>query len=439
MRTQTAFAILFVVTILVSGCSSLRKSANSIARSLHLVEHVEVKAPPKEAPSSYKSAMGLLEDSKFAEALEAFDAFGKAEPASPYSQAAILNSGRALEGLGRWSEATERYRAVVRVTANARKLQAMALYRLSICHEALGDDLQVVATLNDLLSRMEELPPEMARAELPARLATAYARVGNFDRAIDFYRQAENGIAKLRQEAGDDVPEWLPRTLFFMGELSRRSPTWAEFESSMRPLGRGQVYLLQAAELEAAPWSEKAADELIGTYSNLWTAIASAPVPSEGDPLLATRALQLKQWERSILLLDSLAELRARILPREAATRSAAAKRIAKAMEDLEKEIGKLLLERPAGEGLTREALLRRQSVRAKVVAPNDALERRFIETSREVPPLKKMKPDAPRVKSFPKKKKSEQFIESPTPAPTAPPASSPTPIPTAPPEDPNL
>lgn len=434
--------LLVVSLFFSSGCSLLRKSANKIAKSLHIVEHTELKPAPKEAPASYKAAMVLLEDSKFADAFEAFDAFVKAEPASPYTQAALLNEGRALEGLGRWTEAAEKYRAVVRATANARKLQAMALYRTSFCHEALGDDQKVVATLNDLLSRAEELPPEMARAELPARLATAYARVGNFDRAIDFYRSAENGIAKLRQEAGDEVPEWLPRTLFFMGELSRRAPNWSEFETSLRPLARGQVYLLQAAELSSAPWSDKAAEELITTYNGLWSAITSAPLPSEGDPVIATRALQAKQWERAILLLDVMAELRARMLPKEAGKQSAAAKSIVKALAELENNISVLLLERPAGEGLTREALARRQGIRGRVVSPSDALEKKFIETSREVPKLQKLgKKEAPRAKTLPQKKKS-QFLEAtptPTPAPTPPPEPVPQVAPTAPPEDPNL
>lgn len=437
MRTLLGFLV--IVSLSVCSCSLMRKSANKLAQSLHIVEHTELKAPPKEAPEAYKKAMELLEDSKFADAYEALDAFVKAEPASPYTQAAILNQGRALEGLGRYNDASDKYRAVVRTTANARKLQAMALYRSSFCHEALGDDQQVVATLNDLLTRSEELPPEMARAELPARLAAAYARVGNFDSALEFYRRAENGIAKLRQEAGDEVPDWLPRTLFFMGELTRRSPNWAEFEASLRPLARGQVYLLQAAELSAAPWSDRASDELVATYGALWSAITSAPTPSEGDPVIATRALQSKQWERSILLLDVMAELRARVLPKEAAKQSEPAKRIMKALTELENEISKLLLQRPAGEGLTREALARKQSVRGRVVSPSDMLEKKFIETSREVPRLQKITKEVPRAKSLPSKKKvSTQFIEpaaptSPTPIPTPEPAA------TAPPEDPNL
>ncbi len=431
--------ITVVVTVaFVSGCSLMRKSTDQLLQKLQLVEHVDVKPPPKEAPADYKKAMELLEDSKFQEAHDAFDAFVKAQPVSPYSQAALLNTGRALEGLGRPTEASEKYRAVIRGTTNARRLQAMALYRLSFCHEALGDDQQVVASLHDLLARVNELPPEMANAELPARLATAYARVGNFDRALDFYRQAESGIARLRQESGDDVPEWLPRTLFFMGELSRRQPSWLDFEASLRPLARGQVYLLQAAELSAAPWSERAADELVTTYASLWNSIATASAQAGGDPLIARRALQVKQWERAILLLDTLAELRARVLPADSANRSEHAKKVLNAADELENKISLLLLERPAGEGLTREALLRKQSVRGKVVEPSDSLERRFIEKVREVPVLKRIKKDPPRPKALPKKKElglKNQIL--PAPAPTPNPV--PVPAPTTPPEDPNL
>ena len=311
MKRFALVPISFVVLGLAS-CSTMKSGVDKFARAFHIIEHVEVKEVPVNAPPEYRQALQSLAAGQFEQASQQLDAFLKANPASPWTQAATLNSGRALEGLEEWSDASERYHSVVRATPEAKKLQAMALYRLSVCEEALGDDQQVVAVLNDLLPRSSELPPETAAAELPARLASAYARVGIFDRALDFYRKAENGIAKLRQAAGDKVPEWLPRTLFDMGAMSRHKPAWDEFEISLRPLARGQVYLLQAAELQVEPWATQAADEIIATYNSLWNVVASAAPERGGDPVLAKRALQLRQWDRAILLLDNLAELRAR-------------------------------------------------------------------------------------------------------------------------------
>jgi tetratricopeptide (TPR) repeat protein len=372
-----------VMTLASHSCSSLHRAATSLVRPGEMVEHI-TGASPKEAPDLYKKAVSDLEVQNFSAALEGFDTFIRQNPASAWTQAATLNSGRALEGLLRWQEAANRYRLVVQSTAKAPKLQAMALYRLSFCHEALGDDTQVVVSLNDLLQRSNSLPREVATAELPARLAGAYARVGNFDRAQEFYRRAEAGISRLRQEAGGKLPEWLPRTLFLMGETSRRQLSWADFETSIRPLARGQVFLLQAAELGQSPWSDRAADDLIAVYKDLFNTIEQAPIPP-GDALLAKRALQKKQWTRIGLLIDLMAELRARALPEAKA--SAQSQKIQTYLNQLDKRIQLFLTERPAGEGLTEEGQLRKKNQGTLKVIPDDnSLEQSFIKKSREAP-----------------------------------------------------
>jgi tetratricopeptide (TPR) repeat protein len=386
-------AIPIICLCLLSACSTSSRIAESAPSSLHnsaQIDDPRVEASLEGAPSAYRQALDLLSREKFDEALIQLEMFLRDMPTSRWTQATRLNIGRALEGLGRFTEAGERYREVIRATTPNSRLQAAALYRLSFCSEALGNDQQVVAVLSDVVNRGSLLSSEVIRAEVPARLAAAYARVGNFDRAVDFYRQAEAGILRLRREWGDQkVPEWLPRTLFYMGNMSLRQATWNDFETSMRPLARGQVYLLQSAEYEIAPWSQKAAEELILVYRGLWNVIERAPEPELGDPLMARRALQEAQWDRAILLQESLRELRARAQPYpEGAEPGPSAMQVFSFATDLEAKITKLLLQRPFGEGLTSEAFERRKRVRARVITPDDALERLFMRNSREIPNL---------------------------------------------------
>jgi tetratricopeptide (TPR) repeat protein len=366
------------------GCSSLHKAATSVVHfAIHdgVAEHTQGPAPT-DAPELYREGVASLAAANFEEALKSFDRFIQQNPASPWSQAAGLNSGRALEGLKNWQEAAHRYQQVVTATAKAPRLQAMALYRLSNVHEALGDDTQVVADLNDLVSRTRFLPQEIAEGEMPARLAAAYARAGNFEKAQSFYQKAEVGLARLRQASGDTVPEWLPRTLFLMGETSHSQLSWADFETFLRPLTRSQIYLLQAAELGESPYSDRAALELISVYNDLFSTIESAPV-SMGDPLLAKRALQHKQWERAALLIECLTDLRARALPEYAHVPQV--EKIQAALNSIDQKIAALLEERPAGEGLTAAAIARRQARILKTEASDDSLERQFLKSSREV------------------------------------------------------
>lgn len=419
---RLAVALIAVASLSV-GCSSLHSKVSSFF-SGGLADHASG-AVPTEAPADYRAGVDALQSGNFAGALDHFDRFTQQNSASPWSQAALLNSGRALEGLKRWSEAAARYRQVVgATTGRAPRLQAMALYRLSFCHEALGDDPQVVADLNDLISRSGSLPVEIAQGEMPARLAAAYARVGNFERAQEFYRRAEAGIAKLRQSSGSNLPAWLPETLFLMGESSRRQLSWADFESSLRPLARNQIYLLQSAELGQAPWSDKAADELIGIYNDLITTIEGAPLPT-GDPIVSRRRLQQMQWTRVGLVNDTLQDLRARMVP--GAKTVAAVVKIQSGLKAVEKRITHLLNERPAGEGLTAAAAARKKSgAKLQTLQPdNDSLEQQFLQSGRQAPSTA-LTPATP-----------------PPPPETRPPAETPDPIRASPPtptsEDPNL
>ena len=372
--------------------ASLHQTALQVGKKLNIIDDVSVK-PPSEAPTAYKTAVALLNEEKFEPSLNALDTFLQIDPTSPWTQAATLNSGRALEGLSRWSEAVDRYRAVAAATGDAPKLQAMALYRLSFCFEALGDEQAVVATLHDLLPRVRYLPGEIAGAELPARLAGGYARVGSFDEAVEYYKQAESGILRLRKEShqtgGKDLPEWLPRTLYYMGSMALQQLNWDNFETALRPLARSQVYLLEASELGVEPWSSRAAKDLMGTYNQLWTAIQNAPVEAS-DPLYALRAVQEKQWDRAILILDSVHELKARKLPSAALVTEPAepARQIAGFLNELETRVQKLLAERPIGEGLTKESIERHQEIRGQVVTPDDSLERRFLHDAKKYSPI---------------------------------------------------
>lgn len=373
-----AFALL-----IASSCGTLRKSTSKVARALGITQDI-YDVPLPGAPEEYKRALALLQDRRFEEALAILEEFIREEPASHYAQAAALNAGRALEGLGRWTEAGERYRSVaVACDRIAPKLQSMALYRLSFCHEALADDPATVAVLRDLLGRVTQLPDEIGRAELPARIAAAYARVGNFEEAIKYYANAESGIIQLKRRHGSDVPQWLPRTLYFMGSMSVRRVTWDDFETALRPLGRGQSYLLQSAELGMSPWSDRAAQDLMTTYQGLWNTLQAAPFPPSSDPIVSRRQVQERQWDRASLVLEKLTELRARFFKDP----SEQSKGIASFSADLEKEIRKLLEQRPAGEGLTPESMNRRRRLRGQVIAPDNSLERRYLESTKPTLP----------------------------------------------------
>jgi len=391
----SAVAVFLSFGVFLGACASLKKAETSSAQSPSIIELIWTELPfhkEPDVPKDLRRALKALNESQYEEALALFERYMWKEPTSPYTQSAQLNAGRALEGLGRWSEAIERYRSVAVATEGvAPKLQAMALYRMAFCYEALGEDQLNIATLIDVSNRSAYLPEEVATAEVPARLAASYARAGNFDMALKYYNAAERGIVRLKRLAAEDkekMREWLPRTLYYMGTMSLRRVSWDDFESALRPLAYGQTYLLESAEWGMEPWSDRAAKDLISFYSDLWRVIETAPVPTGvEDPVVARREVQARQWARSASVMEYIQELRARIPPQVlegGAPSSSQVKTILEFLSALDGRIEKLLAQRPAGEGLTPESLERLSRIRGQVISPDDSLERIYIESLRK-------------------------------------------------------
>ncbi len=345
------------------------------------------------APKLYQAGVAALQRQEYAIALADFDRFRSEESPTRYSQVSVYNSGVALEGLQNWEEARRRYRQVIGATdmKNTPRLQVLAIYRLSFCNEALGDDAGTIAALTDAMNRRSFLPREVGRAELPARLASAYSRIGNYDRALEFYAEAEKSLTALRREADPkNLPDWLGETLFHMGHMAIRKITWADYDGLIRPLRRAQYYLLQAAETGIQPWSMRASDEAIGLYSELWSAIENVPaVSSDEDPVMVRRTLQERQWEMAANLIETIRDLRVYQLPQEKSPGEAIDK-IFTFTKDLENRAFALLSQRPAGEERTAESQARLDKIRGRVVAPNDSLEKEYQKQRKNLPVKKK-------------------------------------------------
>ena len=338
------------------------------------------------APTLYVQAVDNLRSRQLADARLQLERFLKQEPASRWTIAARVNLGLALQSLELWSEALLQYRvAAVSGERAAPALQITALYGMVGCYEALGDDRAAIAALHDLLNsnRRAALPPEFAQAELPGRLAAAYSRIGNSEASLEYYNIAEAGISAMRARQQDKPAKWLGQTLYLVGRISLDSINWQNFETVLRVLDRSQMYLVQAAELAQQPWSEQAAQDLIGTYRNLWTVIENPPASSLSDPVLAERDIQEKKWTVAGMLLDELQLLKAYELPPPERTSPSADKIFAFA-DELQKKINAVLMKQPAGEGLTPESLQRRETIRGRVMHPDSTLEGQYLREHEE-------------------------------------------------------
>ena len=185
----------------------------------------------------------------------------------------LFNSGVAYEGMGECKKASERYRQVARSSATKfKRIEGEALFRLSLAYECMGQDAKTVTALIDAKRRGKDLSFETVNAEIPARMAAAYARLGSRAKAMEYFNLASQGLkATVARGAGHVHKDLLARTLFLMGKLSptQRSAS-VDPGSYLQSLSMQQAYLLQAMEFNKAPWSGKAEDDLKTGYRNIW-------------------------------------------------------------------------------------------------------------------------------------------------------------------------
>ncbi len=222
---------------------------------------------------AFSRGMQALEAENYSAAAEIFDRLLVQQPATELDLVTLYNAGAAREGLGECKQALDRYRRVVKSSAGKfNRIEAEALYRASLMYECLEQDTKAIPAMIDARKRSKELSVEIRAAELPARLAAAYARIGNRARALHYFNEAGRGLKRVVSLDGQSQQiERVSRTLFFMGRLS---PTQRKAEvepiAFLKSLAVQQPYLLQSIELNHSQWSNKSTEDLRTAYDNLW-------------------------------------------------------------------------------------------------------------------------------------------------------------------------
>ena len=252
--------LIFVLGLALAACAQRQVALESELRS-------------EASQLDFDRGMRFLEQEDFAAAAETFDRILVAHPASENDLVTVFNSGVAREGLGQCQKALDRYREVVRGSAGKfARLEGQALFRSSLMYECLGQDRKALTALLDAKKRAASLPIEIERAELPARLAAAYSRLGNQAKALEYFNMATGGLKVIlaSSQASRKQKETLARTLYFMGRLNP-SQRLAEVEpiAFLQSLSMQQPYLLHSVEMGNANWSQRAQQDLTTAYENI--------------------------------------------------------------------------------------------------------------------------------------------------------------------------
>jgi len=304
-----------------------------------------------------------LEQGHLEKARELFEAFKVKHEFSPFYQKAQLGQARALEQMGLWSEAAGLFKNMVESTRTTQpEIAGEALYQSSYCYEALGDEARVLASLNDALRMGEALRPEVRWAEIPARMAASYNRMGRLTEAKKSLAEAESGIQKIRSTMGEKLGnKELSRIYLQMGSLSTNQLSFESFQSALETLKVVQTFALRSIEFNDPVYSTKALEGLKINYRDLYLQVQQVPFNSTLDVGAAKREQTERKTKMSAGLLMAIQLLRQSAMPAntsvQASDSNPLSAQLVDYLKDLEDKLVGFLNSRGTINELTPEAL----------------------------------------------------------------------------------
>lgn len=245
----------------------------------------------------FEDANRLLDDKQYEAAAKAFDQLRVANPTSQLDYFIIFNAGIAYQSMNDCVTAAERYRQVIRLTSKLPKTQTLARLRLGDTLICMGDDKKAMVTLVEVYNNRKHLTPEVGEAEVPARLAAAYAREGNKKMAERYFKLAEAGLAKVRASKNmpKDQRDIMARTLFLMGNMGQLNPKTLTGDDYLTTVKSLQKYLYQAVEMNVSDWSQEASRQIIEAYDKAWHYLDAEEAVTSNDKLLDERRVREKK------------------------------------------------------------------------------------------------------------------------------------------------
>ena len=272
---KTHFEFAFVLALILCGCAH---NPTSDYQAYQQRQQTIIK--------QFNNANKILDDGRYAEAAKAYDSITLNDPVGQLDLIIIYNAGLAYYQAGDCKTAGERLRGVVRLAGNmAPPIKYRALMQLADVYTCLGDNAKTITTLIEASGGRQVLPPDIVLAEIPARLAGAYARVGNAREAKRYYQKAERGLDELSatlDRRRDRVPE-IAQILIGMGNMQELKPRSLKSEQYLASLRALQKYLFKAVELNVPNSSQAAADQIAQAYDGVWYYIDTDNATTKSD------------------------------------------------------------------------------------------------------------------------------------------------------------
>ncbi len=214
-----------------------------------------------------------LDQGLFEEARLGFQEFQFKFPNSNLKMQASIGLARAHFGLKNWDSAKNQYQRVIQSSTDP-KIRGLALFYLSFCFEAEGDDLRQLTSLKDAENLAASMPPEIGEVLLPSRLGIYYKNKHDLEKAQNYLKRAEKGM-QLR--GGKKIPA---HNYLEMGQNLMPSDPKENLKLYVENLKWRQIFLLNAIEADDPKWSSQSLLEIKKSYGGLISMLNPKSDPS---------------------------------------------------------------------------------------------------------------------------------------------------------------
>jgi tetratricopeptide (TPR) repeat protein len=285
--------LLILLSIGLWGC----QSAKDLFQSPRKVDESLRKAQEVRILKAEKSLAGL----DYLDSENQFKDYLKEYPVSVYTAHAYYGLARSLEFQEKWPEAIEVYRILAQQARELRpELSALAMYRLSYCYEALGDEVRTQATLMDAEGMALHLPMAVREVEIPARKAASLLRRGDFQAARKLLVKLNESVPAVFNLGESPNQSEMARVFLQIGSLSLRPLNEENFLLYIDAFENLQTYLWRSWSLNQSPWSERSRDQLVGSYQTLWNRAQDLEVGPKGLDAAAAARIRAETQRRWI-------------------------------------------------------------------------------------------------------------------------------------------
>ena len=277
-------------------------------------ERLKKEEAMEEARKTFEKATRFLDRERFDDAREILEGLVKDKPVTELDLIVLFNLGFAYEGLGDCKKAGQRYRQVISMT-NRRPspLFGQALLRLSYAYECVGATELAISTLKRAEALDEEiLPLTVLKSEIPARLASHYAQLGQRKEALRYFQLADDGIIELQKamRKKTDLIDQITRAYYLMGRVHVRQGRAITAKAYFEALQLQQTFLLRSAELSENKWSKLASQELKIVYDRVDSLVKEEKDQNANLSMRERRQLERDWIERALVSLEKVKALK---------------------------------------------------------------------------------------------------------------------------------